>query len=267
MTAAAVGLNNGSVLQLMSVYNTNTVIGTNGGQILDKFGNAVGSNNDLGVDEAFKGMQITVLHLYTKENFDFKLAQRALEKKGFSVIKFTSLPPASKLAAVLEQSNQLWLISSYKPSLKPEHVAMIKSFFDSGRGLYIWGDNEPFFADANVLGEALFNTTMSGNIIGDQCVQVQNEGIGPGFTEHAVMTGISTLFEGVTIATIAPNANITPILFGSAGNLVVAAFEQDCKRALIDGGFTRLFCNWDTAGTERYVINAAVWLVNFEHDW
>ncbi len=32
----------------------------------------------------------------------------------------------------------------------------------------------------------------------------------------------------------------------------------------MDGGFTRLYCNWDTAGTVRYVANAATWLVNVE---
>ena len=36
------------------------------------------------------------------------------------------------------------------------------------------------------------------------------------------------------------------------------------KRAILDGGFTRLYYKWDTAGTGRYVKNAASWLVNAE---
>ena len=36
------------------------------------------------------------------------------------------------------------------------------------------------------------------------------------------------------------------------------------KRLIFDGGFTRLYCNWDTAGTGRYVKNAAAWLANVE---
>ena len=54
------------------------------------------------------------------------------------------------------------------------------------------------------------------------------------------------------------------MVFGSAGNLVVAAYDRDQRRALLDSGFTRLYCNWDTAGTGRYVKNAAAWLVNYE---
>ncbi len=45
---------------------------------------------------------------------------------------------------------------------------------------------------------------------------------------------------------------------------MTAIHDQDGKRAILDGGFTRLFCNRDTAGTARYVKNAAAWLVNVE---
>ena len=33
---------------------------------------------------------------------------------------------------------------------------------------------------------------------------------------------------------------------------------------LIDGGFTRLYNQWDDAGSARFVYNAAAWLVNWE---
>jgi hypothetical protein len=32
----------------------------------------------------------------------------------------------------------------------------------------------------------------------------------------------------------------------------------------VDGGFTRLYNNWESAGTDRYIINAAAWLLNIE---
>ena len=73
-----------------------------------------------------------------------------------------------------------------------------------------------------------------------------------------------TVYEGVTIATIDSNQSLTPLIWGSANNVVTAAFEQDGKRALFDGGFTRLYLGWETAGTARYVKNAAAWLTNVE---
>ena len=48
----------------------------------------------------------------------------------------------------------------------------------------------------------------------------------------------------------------------AADNLVVAYYDRGGRRAIFDGGFTRLFRNWDTAGTARYVKKAAAWLVN-----
>lgn len=34
---------------------------------------------------------------------------------------------------------------------------------------------------------------------------------------------------------------------------------------MLDHGFTKLYCNWDDAGTARYVVNATVWLLALEH--
>ena len=38
-------------------------------------------------------------------------------------------------------------------------------------------------------------------------------------------------------------------MYGSDGNLVVAVYDHQGRRAVLDGGFTRLYMNWDTAGT------------------
>lgn len=80
------------------------------------------------------------------------------------------------------------------------------------------------------------------------------------------------------VATIHQDRNfhiqqMKPLVYGSdmisvngqqQPNLVTAVYEQDGRRLVIDTGFTRLYCNWDSAGTGRYVSNAAAWLANFE---
>ncbi|MCZ2338782.1 MAG: hypothetical protein LC127_11435, partial [Chitinophagales bacterium] len=81
---------------------------------------------------------------------------------------------------------------------------------------------------------------------------------------HLITTGLEHVYEGITIATLSDNQQLIPLIYGSAGNLVAAAYEQDGKRLILDGGFTRLYIKWDTAGTGRYVKNAAAWLVNVE---
>jgi len=161
----------------------------------------------------------------------------------------------------------------------------------------VWGDNDPYYGDANRLAGALVpGLRMEGNLGGNQVVGIAEgkdakSGLRKG---HLITTGLEHLYEGITIATIqfspghGKNAALydgsgpgglasrrprlpegfTPLLYGSAGNLVSVAFEKDGKRLVMDGGFTRLAVNWDDAGTARYVKNAASWLVHAErfHD-
>jgi hypothetical protein len=234
----------------------------------DRHGNAQGNQHDLAVDGAFDGQTIAVIQLYTL-GFDFSLPKAALKEKGFSVYRWVNEAPSPKeLAAALEKSNQLWVIAGDHQHLTPAHVAVIKKFFDAGHGVYIWGDNMPYYADANVLAEALLGSSMSGDLPGNVTVGLLPMDPGPKKVgvarRHLLTTGLEYLYEGITIATISPGPGVEPLVYGSAGNLVTAYYDQGGKRAIIDGGFTRLYISWDTAGTGRYVKNAAAWLANVE---
>jgi hypothetical protein len=231
----------------------------------DSYGNSRGNQHDLAVDGAFDGQTVAVVQLY---DFPFEAARDALKEKGFSVFRWSGAVPAPKeFEAKLEKACQLWIISDQTRHLSDEHVAVIKRFFESGKGVYIWGDNEPYYADANVVGQALLGVTMQGNLMGDQVVGLeksngqQHVGVR---RSHLLSTGLEFLYEGITIATVQKNTVLEPLLYGSAGNLVSGFFDRDGKRAIFDGGFTRLYNKWDTAGTARYVKNSAAWLANAE---
>jgi hypothetical protein len=232
----------------------------------DRYGNAQGSHNDLAVDGAFDGQTVAVLHFYTGEGFDFELPRKALKEKGFSVYRWINAPPSpAELKKSLAKADQLWLIATDRRLLSDEHVKVIKEFFDGGHGVYIWGDNEPYYADANVVAKALFGTEMLGNVPGDQVVNLQAKGHKRGLKpNHLLTTGLEHLYEGITIATIQPNQVLEPLVYGHEDNLVTAFYDKGGKRAILDGGFTRLYLKWDTAGTGRYVKNAAAWLANYE---
>jgi len=233
----------------------------------DSYGNAAGNQYDLAVDGAFEGQTVAVLHLYTGEGFDFRLPRAALKQKGFSVYRWSNAAPSPKeLQKALKKACQLWIISSNTRMLNNQHLKVIKRFFDSGRGVYIWGDNEPYYADANFVAQGLLGATMKGNLMGNKTVTMwPRQGKAGLLPNHLLTTGLAHLFEGITIATLQPGqARIKPLLYGSANNLVTAYYDHGGKRAILDGGFTRLFIHWDTAGTARYVKNAASWLVNYE---
>jgi uncharacterized protein YegL len=230
----------------------------------DRYGNAEGSEYDLVRDGAFNGLRIAVLNLCAEVNFS--QATAALEEKGFSVCLWASTPPPlNEFEKQLARACQLWLISDRNERLTNDHVYLIRNFFESGRGIYIWGDNDPYYIDANKVAACLLKTQMYGDVPGDHVVRIQSKQGSPGLAaNHPITTGLECLYEGITIATVKGPERLTPVVVGSAGNLVVAAYDADGKRAVIDGGFTRLFYKWDTAGTGRYVKNAAAWLTNYE---
>ena len=233
---------------------------------LDRWGNAQQNQYDLAVDGAFDGQTVAVLHFYTGMGFDFELPKKALKEKGFSVYRWIDRPPpAAELERQLQKASQLWIISGEYRQLGPDHLAVIKRFFESGKGVYIWGDNEPFYADANYVAEELLGASMHGYLQGEQTIGLQaREGRAGIMANHLVTTGIERIYEGHTVATISPSADMRPLMYGSADNLITAYYDKDGKRAILDGGFTRLYMKWDTAGTARFVKNAASWLVNAE---
>ena len=143
---------------------------------------------------------------------------------------------------------------------------VIKNFFDGGKGVYIWGDNTPLHADANFLANELLGVTMSGTFMGDKNVGFKNYNTNSGMKkDHLITTGLEYVYEGITISQIHDkNQQLTPLIYSTDGNVVAAIYERNGKRLIIDGGYTRLYYKWDSAGTGRYVKNAAAWLVNYE---
>lgn len=232
--------------------------------IKDKYGNPQGSQYDLAEDGSFAGYKIVVLNLCNECIFDQPAA--ALRKKGFEIQEYKSLPPLEILRNDLKGDNtQLWVISHKVAYMNENYVDFIVNYFASGHGVYIWGDNEPFYADANLILKRMFGIKMDGNSQGEHVLGIQQTSQGPGIiSNHPITTGIVTFYEGITIAEIEVGSRLLPLIYGSNGKIVTAYYDQYSKRALVDGGFTRLFYKWDSAGTDRYVVNAAAWLTNIE---
>jgi hypothetical protein len=118
---------------------------------------------------------------------------------------------------------------------------------------------------ANLVLQRLFNVVMFGNSLGDQVVSMLTSGKTSGLVPgHLVTTGLVNIFEGITIAEVPTTELLRPLVYGSNGRVVTAYFDHDGCRAIVDGGFTRLHYKWESAGTDRYIVNAAAWLLNIE---
>lgn len=232
----------------------------------DRFGNPEGAQYDLAGDGSFKGYKILILNLCSVASMS--KAIKAMEKKGFEVELITGpVPDARTLKRKLADKSQLWFISQQDLRFDEDHYRVMQEFFDNGHGLYVWGDNDPLNTDANFIIQRMFGITMGGNYYARKVLSIQKAPGEPGIIpDHLISTGIVSFFEGDSIASIKLGGGLEPLVYSSDKNIVTAYYDRDGKRALIDGAFTRLWNgDWGTcAGTERYIVNAAVWLANIE---
>jgi len=229
----------------------------------DDFGNVVGNQYDLAVDGAFNGQTILVLQLHP---FNFDDARNALAEKGFAVHHFNGVPAPEALKEALTKANQLWIISTNNNMFTEEHASMIKEFYETGKGVYLWGDNDPYNEGTNYIANYLIGAHLTGTYAGDKVIALKSDSIPSGIRrDHLISTGIENFYEGGTISHVVdPNQLTTPLMWSSDGEIVAAIVDDQQHRLIIDGGFTRLYYKWNSAGTDRYVKNAAAWLANFE---
>jgi hypothetical protein len=157
---------------------------------------------------------------------------------------------------------QLWFVSGARPTLSGQQVQMITSYVRSGNGLAIWADNEPYYADANLLARALTGSSFSGNRQGDQVMVPGPPETAGRFVEHQLTLGVNNLYEGITICTIDPVPGVTILGKSHDGQRCFGCFEQEGQRVVLDAGYTKICSEWyhKSAGLSRYLSNIAFWL-------
>ena len=67
------------------------------------------------------------------------------QEKGFTV----KIVTPARLADELTDANQLWLISTSTVVLRDDQIDLIVDQWRDGMGMYIFGDNDPFYVDCN----------------------------------------------------------------------------------------------------------------------
>jgi hypothetical protein len=245
---------------------------------------------NLGRNGAYDGLKVVISQEYIGEGFTGELPVAALREKGFEVahLKVRNKAESNALSLTLEEhletASQVWLISTSYNLLEDSHLDLIVHHWQLGLGVYIFGDNDPFYADANQLLARMSvcmtaeeqpnsvskkgrNVQLSGNTRGDSVVSARTNDRGPGFfPNHLVVTGISQLYEGVTVSTMdgdmARSMGFEEILREHSGDLVVVARPSinGYGPIMVDGAFTKLFCHWGRGGSARFVRNCACWL-------
>lgn len=236
----------------------------------DKDGNPIGSIYDLGSDGGFSKFKIIIGKFYSEPGFSVndleQNAVKALKEKGFQV--FITENEDEFLQKLLDY-DQAWIISfcMETPIKNKTFANKVQEFHLAGKGLMLWEDNDskPNTRTNQVL-QLLFNMQVQGNSLGTKKMMPSADGLtAQTFNKsHPVMHGIMSLYEGTTICHPTTVPNTVKVLATSSfhhPNIMCVDKTNTSGAVLIDCGFTKLFSTlWDTAGTSRYVKNAACWL-------
>jgi hypothetical protein len=166
--------------------------------------------------------------------------------------------------------NTLWLISGGAGGavLKPKDVSKIASFNRNGGGLALWGDNDPYFHEANLVMQEMELGKMVGNFNGSTMVGPSKGKGTAGFnSEHPITFGVGNeLHEGVTIAGLPENLleeGWVEIMRASDKRLLTAyhAPEEGKGPVVLHGAFTQLYCNMTAKGQGPFVTNLGTYTV------
>jgi hypothetical protein len=233
----------------------------------DRFGNPEGRAFDLGGgdEDRVRGESIMLYicpvpdGVYAEQEMRTLMAERGLRLD----IRHAPASGGCTLdARLLAGYTQLWYLSGDRPTLSDEQVQMIVNYVRSGNGLAIWADNEPYYADANLLARALTGSSFSGNLPGDEVLVPGPPDTAGRFVEHQLTQGVNNLYEGITICTIDPVPGITILGKSHDGQRCLGCFERAGQRVVLDAGFTKLYSvNYHrSAGLGRYLSNIAFWL-------
>lgn len=252
--------------RLLTVSIPEEVVMNRKGDGFDQFGNPMSDAFDLGAgdEDRIRGERI-LMYTPTSVDGDFEphLKQLAISRNlSMDVRKASTTGKCDLTPELLSSYSQLWYVSDRYPSLTEDQIQMISQYVHNGNGLAIWADNDPYYADANLLAQRIVGTSFSGNKMADH-IMIPAEKLAPGhFIEHPLTQGVNNLYEGITICTIQSATDLTFLGQSHDGQICMACFEQDKRRIVLDAGFTKLYNDRfeRTAGTARYVRNIAFWL-------
>jgi len=217
--------------------------------ILKGKGNEERDEFDLGKDGAFSDFSILVGSFYNQVTNSWHTnAGKALSQKGF---RLTLVSNELEFIGKLKNENfdVAWIISDVSnPRLNPSQIEEFKTavlnYHRSGRGLFIFADNDPAIVHPNWILPDIAGTRVIGNTPADK-VLGYGTGSKPGEFDanHLIFAGINYLYEGVTICYPESDGKLTHLATSTDGHPCISFMDSTPEhgRVLLDTGFTKLF--------------------------
>ncbi len=208
----------------------------------------------IGMSQLIEG-RILCLKFYRSNHFTTEKLDSTLQSAGFEIDYLDSMPAKSEFARLKYAYSQIWIISDLKQHIDSSYYQDFKDYMNYGGRLYLLADNEPYDVDAELLAQHLIgNTGFIGNYIAD------DHGVPADQCDINEDSSLD-IYEGFTVSSIGLTNQMKPQFMGSVGQVIVASYQSDSYKILLDGGFTRIYTKWSDASA-KYFTQAAYWLNN-----
>jgi hypothetical protein len=179
-----------------------------------------------------------------------------LGQKGFTDVRVVN--SETEFIKHLDDYDIAWVISSDAVdwnNRSPEGAdkwrelaTACEKFHRSGRGLFIFADNEPYYDHANVILERLVGAELCGNTPGNRNLSCGNPLEKGRFdAEHLLTVGVpGQFYEGLTICYPRKLGSLKILATSNDGYPAVMYHEhtKTAGRIVVDTGFTKLWLNW-----------------------
>jgi len=139
----------------------------------------------------------------------------------------------------------------------------------------LWADNGPFVYHANLVLKRLMKTELGGSTPGQKSLTAGTGKDKQTFDgKHLVTSGITQLYEGTTVSyPLVGLGDLQVLATSSDGHPVICYADNQPRgklvttrgRVMVDCGFTRLWVEFNEAGTSRYIANSTIWMLGIDN--
>lgn len=158
---------------------------------------------------------------------------------------------------------------------------VIQQYVNSGKGLFLMADNEPYTTESNQLASFLFNSQVKGDYPATKMAYVKDRNLsteqiqkfgGADYFEvkdHPLLTGVNFMYEGITVSHFLETPKLGVVINASDGKPLIGVSKVPGQRVVVDCGCTRYYYGptqayqfvTKTAGTIRFAENVAAYLM------
>lgn len=197
--------------------------------------------------------RILCLKFYQSDQFNTAKLDSSLNSAGFEIDYMSSMPQKAEFSRIKYTYSQIWVISDLKQHIDSSYYSDFEEYMNMGGRLYLLADNEPYDVDAELLAQHLIgNTGFVGNYVAD------DQGVPADQCDINEDSSLD-IYEGFTVSSIGLTNHMKPQFMGSVGQIIVASYQTESQKILLDGGFTRMYTKW-TDASAKYFTLAANWL-------